>query len=192
MPIDERDIDLDFLDKWESILEHFETKDKWVALRRITIYLKTLNIGGLETTIHKLYGQWPHINIHTILIRGACRKVQANFYQEIYGQPPSQSIIDRNIEVQKSLCLSDLLPEQHIETSELKKSKKPIKPIVYKQVSPETQEKIKTLISEAIALGVNPDKLKRYEAAGSVGLAKMGIANLIKSLKKIQIKDARP
>jgi len=150
--------------------------------------IEKLNNDALIHLIYKLYGKYPH-NVHRpILLRGVKRKLQSNFYYNLFNKEQSTDIIQNNNYVEKDLGLSDK-PVDKInkptKRKENKMSEEQVKPEEVKQPKPEkpSDELKKMTIDQLIELAKSkniPQEIIDKIKSRPTGLAKMGFLNLLR------------
>jgi hypothetical protein len=156
-------------------------------------YLEGFTLSGITEVIYKLYGKWPHCDNKDILVNGAKRAIQANFYAQFYRCEPSKTVLDRNEKILNGLDLRDTPRSENIKkkvTASIKQTERKQEKERIQQMPKEQRPKsefsqqvatksLEDVVKWAKELGIPQEKIDKHMSK-PLGLAKMNISNLIK------------
>lgn len=156
--------------------------NKTDMLHRAGTSIDRLSISALEQLIYNLFGAWPHILRKEILTRGVKRGMQRKFYEQLYGQPASESVIINDEQAKQAM---NLRPERKgitVQTEVADEHGIPKK--VNKHYKSEFAKKVSDMSVEALAkwaieVGVPQERIDKH-ISKPAGLAKMNLGNLIR------------
>jgi hypothetical protein len=162
-------------------------------LNRVSIYLEGFTLSGITEIIYRLYGKWPHCDNKDILINGARRAIQANFYSKLYDREQSIKVLEKDKEILAKLDLRDTPRSANVEKKVIASIKKTERKQEKERIQqmPKTQrpksefsqqvatKSLEEVIKWAQELNISKEKIDKHKSK-PLGLAKMNIANLIK------------
>jgi len=175
---------LECYETWEAFKKAFSKYGTSIKmLRGAQKDIENLSLDGLRSLTYQLYNKWSESSRRQTLIIGIKRKVQANFYEQLYGKQPSEAVIKLDKIAESLLCLSDKQPG--FVKQQTTEDGKVTKPKTYKN---EFSKKIAGLgldevIKWALEIGVPQEKIDKHKGK-QLGLAKMNISNMIRAKLK--------
>lgn len=182
------------------------------ALLKAGQSIEGLTKEDLRGLVQLLYGKYARNEQRRILVAAAKRGLQARFYSQLYKHEPTEDVIQRNEESEKTLDKLEVdfdeavfdarkdARKRHKRTRRKKKVEQVMektRTVVQEPRAPRQKKQksefgvkvsgmtLEELISWAQEIGVSEERIKKYQGMPK-GLAKMNISNLVKTKLKIK------
>lgn len=190
-------MDVNLKESFESFLNFFKKDDEesisgWIAFDRFGRHIESLTIDGLKDIIYSHYGKYPNCRNRLLLQQGVKRIFQTLYYKELFGHEISERVKKRDASAINRLDLGDKPPTKPIPAPKNKKEKiRKAKESTRRKKPMDNTEKTKLsvminkmtldqIIGLAAQCEVPKESIQRFKTK-PLGLAKMGLGNMIRS-----------